>query len=279
MTSRRRFDRARAALAAASAVAAIPILVGPTVLGAVLAGPAVAAPRESAAPIGGPELGSAGLIVHPTADVPVPPQVDASGWLVADLDTGAVLAAQDPHGRYAPASTLKVLTALVAIPRLDPAGTVTATSEQVDVDGTKVGIVPGHAYTVSMLLHGLLMVSGNDAARVVAGALGGNDVVQGLMNGEAEHLQALDTHAGSVTGLDAPGQTSSAYDLALLARAALKLPAFAEAVATPTYEFSGAGVAPFQISNHNPLLGHYAGTYGVKNGYTNAAQASFIGAA
>jgi D-alanyl-D-alanine carboxypeptidase (penicillin-binding protein 5/6) len=240
------------------------------------------APPVSADPptaVGGPQLASHAIVANSAPGVPALPAVPASGWLVADLDTGEVLAAGDAHGEYAPASTLKVLTALIVIPRLDPAKIITATSEEVAVDGTKVGVVPNHAYTVDMLLQGMLAVSGNDTARVLAGALGGDAAVETLMNAKAQELQAYDTHASSVTGLDAVGQHTSAYDLALIGRAGLDLPSFRKYVATTRSTFLGQGVPPFAIQNHNPLLGNYPGTYGVKNGYTDAARASYIGAA
>ncbi|HEX7353645.1 MAG TPA: serine hydrolase [Mycobacteriales bacterium] len=263
------------------------LLVAGVSAGAVaLAGPAVAAPgtiggSHAASPpaVGGIRLASPDTVVRLAPGLPAPPPVSAAGWLVADLDTGQVLAAHDAHGRYAPASTLKILTALTVIPQLDPAAQVLVTPADVDVDGTRVGIVPGHTYTVASLLQAMLMVSGNDAATALANATGGVGHTVDVMNADAAALQAYDTHAATVDGLDAPGQTSSAYDLALLTRAALRLPAFRTDVGTDRVEFSGAGVAPFQIANHNPLLGAVNGVYGVKNGYTVAAQASYVGAA
>lgn len=244
-------------------------------------------PSSSAAPtpslrastVGGVRLASTGTVANVTAGLPAPPTVQAAGWLVADLGTGQVLAAHDAHGPYAPASTLKILTALTVIPLLDPAAQVQVTDADVRVDGTKVGIVPGHAYTVATLLQGMLMVSGNDAATALANAAGGTAATVAAMNATAAELQAYDTHAHDVDGLDAPGQTSSAYDLALLTRAALALPIFRTDVGTDRVEFAGAGVKPFQIANHNPLLGAVPGVYGVKNGYTDAARASYVGAA
>lgn len=229
--------------------------------------------------VGGSALAGSGTDVHAAPGVPTLPVIPAEGWLIADLDSGQVLAAHDAHGRFAPASTLKVLTALVLIPRLDPKAQLTPTSAEVAIDGTKVGAVPGHAYTVDMLLEGMLAVSGNDTARILAGALGGDNAVVALMNAEAARLHATDTFAATVTGLDAPNQTSSAYDLALLGQAALRNAAFRRYAASTRAQFAGTGVAPFAISNHNPLLGEYPGAYGVKNGYTAAARASYIGAA
>ncbi len=242
------------------------------------AGPAVAgtSPRET---VGGGQLATTGTVVNPVAGVPALPPVSAAAWLVADLDTGQVLAAADPHGQFAPASTLKILTALTVIPRLTPTAQVLATAAEASVDGTRVGIVPGHRYTVSTLLQGMLLDSGNDAATALAVQAGGLAPTIKAMNDEARSLQAYDTTARTVDGLDAAGQFSSAYDLALFARAALALPSFRTDVGTQRVEFAGAGVPPFQISNHNPLLGAVPGVYGVKNGYTTAARASYVGAA
>jgi D-alanyl-D-alanine carboxypeptidase (penicillin-binding protein 5/6) len=235
---------------------------------------ASAAPREV---VGGSELGTKGVVVTPGA--PGLPDVAAASWLVADLDTGQVLAAKDPHGQYAPASTLKTLTALALIPELPADRTVTATYEDVAVDGSRVGIVERVDYPVSELFSALLMVSGNDAANVLASAAGGQVRTAELMNETAEALSALDTHAVNPHGLDADGQVSSAYDLALIARAGLHDPDFARYVSTVSSSISAPRGARIAMRNKNKLLGRYEGALGVKNGYTNAARASFVGAA
>jgi D-alanyl-D-alanine carboxypeptidase (penicillin-binding protein 5/6) len=130
-----------------------------------------------------------------------------------------------------------------------------------------------------MLFTGMLTVSGNDATRVLASTLGGDGAVLALMNAKAAQLQANDTVAKTVTGLDGPGQSTSAYDLALIARAALELPSFRKYIAVTTAQFAGLDVPGFQITTHNLLLGHYPGTFGVKNGYTDASRATYVGAA
>ena len=236
------------------------------------------APASSAEEVvGGPRLGTSGVVVG--AGAPDLPDVAAASWLVADLDTGQVLAAQDPHGRYAPASTLKTLTALALIPELPADRTVVATYEDVAVDGSKVGIVERMSYPVSELFSALLMVSGNDAANVLASAAGGQERTAELMNDKARSLGALDTRAVNPHGLDAEGQVSSAYDLALIARAGLADPDFARYVSTVSSSISAPGGARIATRNKNKLLGRYAGALGVKNGYTHAARASFVGAA
>jgi D-alanyl-D-alanine carboxypeptidase (penicillin-binding protein 5/6) len=135
------------------------------------------------------------------------------------------------------------------------------------VDGSKVGIVPGTSYTVDKLMTAMLVVSGYDAANALAEAAGGMKRTVRLMNTKARELQAYDTVARTPSGLDAPGETTSAYDLALIARAGLHNADFRRYVAT------------FQIYTHNQLLTSYRGTIGVKNGYTVAAHATYVGAA
>jgi D-alanyl-D-alanine carboxypeptidase (penicillin-binding protein 5/6) len=105
------------------------------------------------------------------------------------------------------------------------------------------------------------------------------------MNGEAARLQACDTHAANTSGLDARGQLSSAYDLALFGRAALADPQIARILATTRYRFPAAGTAfdqrrkRFEIQNHNRLLRNYPGATGVKNGFTELARGAFVGSA
>ena len=199
------------------------------------------------------------------------------------MDTGEVLAAKAAHARLLPASTLKTLTALTLIPQVDATRSYTATAADASADGTRVGILPGHTYTGQQLFGALLMASGNDAAYVLARAGGGMEATVAAMNEEARHLGAHDTVAKDPSGLDAPGQTSSAYDLALIGRAAMQLPQFRTYVTTKQMAFPGrkgqGGKRPtYVISNHNRLLYNYEGTVGIKNGYTNAAKRTFISA-
>ncbi len=205
--------------------------------------------------------------------------MSAASYVVADLDTGAVLAAKDPHGQYAPASTLKTLTAVALIPRLDPATSITPTREDVDVEGSKVGLVTQLDYTAKDLFTAMLVVSGNDAAGALASAVGGMPAAAGLMNAEADRLQARDTRAVNTSGLDAEGQVSSAYDLALIARAGMAVPDFRSYVAVGRSTIPAPGGRTIEIANHNRLLADYPGALGIKNGFTSSARASFVGAA
>jgi D-alanyl-D-alanine carboxypeptidase (penicillin-binding protein 5/6) len=113
----------------------------------------------------------------------------------------------------------------------------------------------------------------------LATAAGGIPKTLALMNAEAQKLRAYDTHAGTPSGLDAPGQTSSAYDLALIARAAMALPDFRSYVAIVHSAVSAPAGKTIDIYTHDRLLTNYPGAIGIKNGYTVAAQATFVGAA
>jgi D-alanyl-D-alanine carboxypeptidase (penicillin-binding protein 5/6) len=135
------------------------------------------------------------------------------------------------------------------------------------------------------LMYGLLLGSGNDAASALAALGGGVQATVAFMNGEAARLQACDTHAVNNSGLDARGQLSSAYDLALFGRAALADPQVARILATTRYRFPAAGIRfdrrrkRFEIQNHNRLLRNYPGATGVKNGFTELARGAFVGSA
>jgi serine-type D-Ala-D-Ala carboxypeptidase (penicillin-binding protein 5/6) len=226
-------------------------------------------------PVGGPEMGACGRIGPAGA-----PEPTAAGWVLADLDTGAVLAAQAPHARHRPASTLKVLTALVAMRDLDPDTVVTGTAEDQAIDGSKAGIGPGGQYTVRQLLAGLLLNSGNDTANALSRTMGGDDRTLAAMTALAHDLGALDTRPATPSGLDGPGMSSSAYDLALLFRVAMREPLFAETISLRSIAFPGYAEHPgFDLYNSSQLLVHYEGTLGGKTGFTEAARQTLVGAA
>lgn len=235
--------------------------------------------------VGGPRLAASGLVVDAAHGTPAPPAVTDVSWLVADLDTGQVLAAKSPHALLAPASTIKTLLSLVALPALPPTKVVRATAADVAAEGTRVGLVQGATYSVDQLFLGLVMVSGNDTAYALADALGGRARTVSLMNAEAGRLGAWDTRVVDPSGLDAAGQRSSAYDLALFGRAVLRQSRFRAYATTRAMTFPGGTdptgkvFPPFAIQNHNTLLENYAGAFGVKNGYTTQARHTFIGAA
>jgi serine-type D-Ala-D-Ala carboxypeptidase (penicillin-binding protein 5/6) len=239
-----------------------------------------AAPSPSAQAIGGAQLAGRGVIVdYPSSSVPRLPAVQASAFVVADAGTGQVLAAKDPHGWYRPASTLKVLTAITLIPRLNPDATVVASKQATSTVANVVGLVAGRAYKISDLFTALLTISANDAAIALTQATGSFGEGMALINAEARHLQADDTVAVDPNGLDAPGQHTSAYDLALIARQALRMPAFLTYDQTMAARFVVARRKAVTLVNQNTLLSTYPGAVGGKIGWTSAAGATYIGMA
>ena len=239
---------------------------------------ALADPLRGAEPLDDP-LRQTGVVTGDLHGLAGPPTVAADSWVVADADTGEILAAKRAKIPHPPASTLKVLTALAVVHQLPPDEPVIAPAGINAVDGTRVGLVPGHEYSVSDLMTALLIASGNDAAEALAAAAGGRAHTLAAMRSEAVRLQALDTVPGTPSGLDSPGQHTTAYDLALFGRAAIDDPEVAKYLTVPKAIVHSAGTKSFQISNHNPLLGVYPGSIGVKAGYTTQAEATYIGAA
>jgi serine-type D-Ala-D-Ala carboxypeptidase (penicillin-binding protein 5/6) len=239
-----------------------------------------AAARPSAPAIGGSQLSGHGVIVnYPSRSVPRLPKVSASAFVIADAGTGQVLAAKDPHGRYRPASTLKMLTAVSLIPVLNPNATTVATKLATSTVPNVVGLVAGQSYKVSALFTALLTISANDAAIALTQATGSYSKGMALIIAEARHLQADDTVAVDPNGLDAPGQHTSAYDLALIARQALQMPAFLKYDQTVTALFRIRKHKSVGLYNQNTLLTGYPGALGGKIGWTSAAGATYVGMA
>jgi D-alanyl-D-alanine carboxypeptidase (penicillin-binding protein 5/6) len=230
--------------------------------------------------VGGPQLASHGIVMHyASGGGPPLPSVPASAYVIANADTGDVLAAKDAHGLYPPASTLKVLTAITMLPRLKPYATVVATKRAASVQPNVVGLIPGQRYKVADLFHALLLISANDAAVALVQASGSFDKGMALMNAEAHHLQAYDVVARQPSGLPAEGQVVSAYDLALIARRALAMPSFMKYDSLRTARFPVKPRKHVLLVNQNSLLTEYRGGIGGKIGWTQKAGATYIGMA
>lgn len=222
---------------------------------------------------------SADAGVQPPGTMPIP-DGPAQTWLVADLDSGQVLAARDENVRHPPASTIKVLLSLVVLDELGLDSTVVADPADTQVECNCVGVTAGRSYTTRQLLDGLLLVSGNDAANTLAHELGGPSAATAKMDAKAASLGAVNTHATTPSGLDGPGGSgwTTAHDLAVIFRAAMANPVFAQITAEPSALFPGpTGEHP--IVNHDELLTRYPGAFGGKTGFTDAARKTFVGGA
>ncbi|MET9493242.1 D-alanyl-D-alanine carboxypeptidase [Streptomyces sp. NPDC006552] len=255
---------------------------------AALALPAQAASAASPAAVpGGERLAASGVQVRRRAGAPKLPKLAAKAWLVADGDSGEVLAAYGAHRALPPASTLKMLFAATVLPAFphDLKHRVTAADlAGIPAGSSLVGIQAGTTYTVHQLWQGVFLRSGNDAVHVLASMYGGVAKTVAAMQARAADLRAGDTHVVSPDGFDHPGQLSSAYDLTLFARAGLKNADFRGYCGTKAAAFPAGGGKSFQIQNTDRLLtgqgvAAYDGLIGVKNGYTSHAGNTFTGAA
>lgn len=217
--------------------------------------------------------------IQPIGSVSVP-DGPAPAWIVADMDTGQVLAGRDLDGAHPPASTIKTLLALTALDELSLDSMVTPTPAETRVECSCAGVNPGQSYTVRQLLEAALLVSGNDAANALAGALGGFDAAVDKMNAKAASVGATNTHATSPSGLDGPGGPgwTTPHDLAAIFRAAMANPVFAQITAQPAAAFPTATGERILV-NQDELLVRYPGTIGGKTGFTDAARKTFVGAA
>ena len=235
--------------------------------------------------VGGDALATDGLTVPSGA--PRPPALTATSWLVADLDTGEVLGGCGPHVYGTPASVQKLLLAATLMPKLDAKKIITVTDEDLAIEpgSSAVGLVPRGRYTIATLWLGLILNSGNDAANALArvgGGRGGMRATVAAMNAEAKRLGAFQTRAVTPSGLDGPGQFTSAYDLALIARVCFGLPQFRKYALTRTARMPAQPALKkggFEFQNENRLIFNYTGALGGKTGFTKLARHSYVGAA
>ncbi|MBE3573376.1 MAG: D-alanyl-D-alanine carboxypeptidase [Moorella humiferrea] len=208
-----------------------------------------------------------------------PPQITAAAAVLMDMATGKVLWEKNPDERKAPASTTKILTALIALEkgRLDDVITVGPNPPR--VDGTRVYLVEGEQVTLENLLYAMLLNSGNDAALAIAEHYGGSqEGFARLMNEKAASLGAVNSHFVTPNGLPNPNHYTTARDLAIIARAAMQNETFRRIVATKTRPWHGQEWETTLI-NQNKLLWNYEGADGVKNGYTSEAHFTLVGSA
>jgi serine-type D-Ala-D-Ala carboxypeptidase (penicillin-binding protein 5/6) len=207
-----------------------------------------------------------------------PPDISAVSAAVVDDSCGELIFGKDAHRRLPPASITKIVTALVAVETTDPDETV-----DVNIDGffagdsTVMGLETGMRLSMRDLLYGLLLPSGNDAAIAIARHVAGDvPAFVNRMNAKVRDLGLEDTHFTDPHGLDAPGHYSSAYDMAMLGRYAMKNPLIAEIVKTKEWKANWDGP---ELWNGNLLLWLYPDSDGIKTGWTEKAGQTFVATA
>lgn len=221
---------------------------------------------------------AAALLLIPAVSVKAssPPELSAVSAILMDAESGRVLFEQNAHEERAIASVTKLMTALVAVEYgCDTAENVTIRPEWTGIEGSSIYLRAGETVTLETLLYGLLLNSGNDAAVAVAAHCAGNvDAFVAQMNRRAESLGMEHSHFTNPNGLSEDGHHSTAYDMALLARACVENETVSGIVATKSITL---GTRTF--TNHNKLLWRYDGCIGMKTGYTEAAGRTLVSGA
>jgi len=210
------------------------------------------------------------------------PAVTARAAIIMDAATGEVVWERDSTEPLPPASTTKILTAIVALEsgRLDESFRVSA--DAADTPPSKINLRAGQRMRLRNLLYAVLLNSANDAAEVVAEGIAGSDAeFAALMNARAREIGATSSHFVNPHGLTAPGHVASARDLAVIFRHGLKNPLFREILETRSVQvpIESGGVQWVSLHSHNRLLSGYTYTVIGKTGFTRPAKRCFVGAA
>src|ERR687894_364287 len=205
-------------------------------------------------------------------------QITSTNYIAIDAETGEIYAQRGAHERRAPASLTKIFTAIETIESLPPDATLTTSeSDLVSEFASQVGFSPGEAFTVEELLYGMMLPSGNDAARALARSLGAEEGTTdeealsrflARVNQRVQNMGLTDTQLVNPDGWGVPGHYSSAYDLAAFTMYALRYPRFVKAFSTGTYETADGR---YEFRNNNRMLRTYEGIVGGKTGYDDDA--------
>ena len=211
------------------------------------------------------------------------PDISAKAAILVQEGTGRIMYEKNADKKMYPASTTKVMTAMLAIEKLDPAGSLTASelAVQIDRDGSNMGILAGEVLTVEQLLYGLLLDSANDAANVLAeGVAGSIPAFVELMNQRAAELGMQNTQYQNAHGYHHSDHYTTAGDMAKLCQKAMENDLFRKIVSTPQYEIPPTNrykETRYLSSGNaliNPMRGHaylYNGAKGIKTGHTSDA--------
>ncbi len=212
---------------------------------------------------------------------PLAPKVEAEAAVLMDAATGRLLYAVNPDAIMYPASTTKIMTALIALEKGKPDAVVTVSRRAASCEESSLGLKAGDRLTLRDLLYGMMIVSGNDAAEAVAEHIAGSvPAFADLMNARADKLGLINTHFANPHGLPDPNNHySSARDLAVITATALQNPEFAKIVATPEYSVPLLNRPPIRVTTTNRFLKTYPGATGVKTGSTQAAGDCLVAAA
>lgn len=206
--------------------------------------------------------------------------VTAKAAILVDAHTGASLYEKNPDLPLPPASTTKVMTAIVAVEQEPLNAHLKVTKNATQVAPCKISVRPGEQWQMNDLLRCLLLNSANDAGVVIAeGSAGSVEKFARLMNRKAQALGAIHTHFSNPHGLDQANHYSTVRDMTLIFKHAVQIPVIRETLQVKRMSFRGPQSRVFHLRNHNRLLGRYPGMVCGKTGYTSRAQRCFVGLA
>lgn len=204
------------------------------------------------------------------------PILSAQAAIAFDLQSGITLYEKNADSPLLPASTTKIITALVSMDYYSPETILTTPS--IKVDGQKMGLKEGEEIKVSDLMYGLLVYSANDAAEMLAMEYpGGKVAFVSAMNKKAKELSMENTYFENPSGLDGNGQVTTARDLIRASEVAMRKEDFAKIVGTKSITVRSVdGKIAHRLANINALLGQVAGVLGVKTGWTENARENLV---
>ncbi|MCL5105237.1 MAG: D-alanyl-D-alanine carboxypeptidase, partial [Armatimonadetes bacterium] len=230
-------------------------------------------------------------VTHPSPVIDVPakqakpgplPDVKGASAVLMDASSGQVLYAKNPDVRRSNASTTKIMTAILIMEHCKLSDKITASKNASETPFTSLHLKPGEKITVLDLLTGMLIRSANDAAVAAAEHIAGSvPKFAAMMNKKAAEIGCKNTHFVTPNGLYAPGHYSSAYDLCLMARYALRYQLFNDIVRTRKYALTSRSMnkADMVVFSKCKFLRNYPGADGVKSGYTKQAGYCYVGSA
>jgi serine-type D-Ala-D-Ala carboxypeptidase (penicillin-binding protein 5/6) len=219
------------------------------------------------------------VLLAPGANCQDLPLAAQSAALV-DSYSGEFLYTKNPDAKQYPASSTKILTALIVIEAGNLDQLVTVAPEDTKVEPSSLDLKPGQQFTRRQLLFGMLLKSANDVAMCLARDNAGSvPAFAEKMDLRAAELGATNSHFVNPHGLHDPNHYTTAHDLVLIARAAMQQPLFRQIVSTIYYTWRTPTGQVDELRNHNRLLRHFAGCNGLKTGYTRAAQQVLVSSA
>lgn len=218
-----------------------------------------------------------------------PPSLDAGAYILIDAQTGDVLCEKNSSETVYPASTTKIMTAILALENGDPDEVLTASQSAIDAigyNGSNIGIIPGEKIPLKNLIQAMLISSANEASNIIAEHIGGSiDGFVEMMNKKAYELGAVGTHFANASGIHDPMHFTTAADMVLIARYAMTIPEFREIVSTKSFTMPPTNKHskwPVLNNSNKLLLGNESELYevnGIKTGFTGPAGNNLISSA